>query len=79
MTDLQDDRQPVLCCLAIPADMSLADFCSWVEAFLPTIRSMRVLRREARKRTVCMVLIRFQDQAHADLFYEEFNMKPVSA
>jgi BRCA1-associated protein len=55
---LQSGRTPLLCCLAIPGDMSVADFCVFCGAYLPAIRSMRVLRREARQRVVCMVLIR---------------------
>ncbi len=67
----------MLCCLAIPADMSLADFCVWCGAYLDSIRSMRVLRREARQRTVCMVLMAFGDQQQADSFYADYNLKPV--
>lgn len=72
------ERQPLLCCLAIPADMSLADFCRWCGAYLPAVRSMRVCRREARSRVVCMVLLRFHSQQAADHFFEDFNLKPVS-
>lgn len=67
----------MLCCLAIPADMSVAEFCTFCGAYLPTIRSLRVLRREARQRVVCMVLIRFGTQQQADDFYRDFNCKPV--
>ena len=68
----------MVCCLAIPADMSVADFCNFCGAYLDSIRSMRVLRREARLQVVCMVLIRFSSQEAADDFYHNFNLKPVS-
>lgn len=48
----QEGRHPMLCCLAIPADMSVAEFCTFCGAYLSAIRSMRVLRREARQRIV---------------------------
>lgn len=69
----------MLCCLAIPADMSLADFCLWCGAYLDTIKSMRVLRREATRKVVCMVIIHFTSQEHADNYYADFNLKPVRA
>lgn len=73
----QEGRSPTLCCLAIPADMSMADFCNFCGAYLGAIRSMRVLRREARQQVVCMVLIRFGDQQQADDFYRHFNLRAV--
>jgi len=73
----QEGRSPTICCLAIPADMSMADFCNFCGAYLEAIRSMRVLRREARSQVVCMVLIRFGSQQQADEFYQHFNQKPV--
>eukprot|EP00983_Pelagomonas_calceolata_P100335 1158555-Pelagomonas_calceolata.AAC.6 len=72
----QEGRGPTICCLAIPADMSMADFCNFCGAYLEAIRSMRVLRREARSQVVCMVLIRFATQQLADDFYKHFNQKP---
>lgn len=74
---LQAARTPNLCCLAIPADMSVAEFCTFCGAFLPIMRSLRVLRREARQRVVCMVLCRFASQEDADDFYHNLNGKPV--
>lgn len=67
----------MLCCLAIPGDMSVAEFCTFCGAYLVHIREMRVLRREASTRVVCMVLVRFDAAEHAQSFFEDFNNKPV--
>lgn len=68
-----------LCCLAIPGDMSVAEFCTFCGAYLTHIREMRVLRREAVARTVCMVLVRFDTPEHAQSFYDDLNNKPVGS
>ena len=66
-----------LCCLAIPADMSVAEFCTFCGAYLSCIREMRVLRREAvSRRVVCMVLVRFDNAASASSFLLDCNNKP---
>lgn len=66
-----------LCCLAIPADMSVAEFCTFCGAYLATIREMRVLRREAMsKKHVCMVLIKFDSSRTASAFLLDNNNKP---
>lgn len=66
-----------LCCLAIPADMSVAEFCTFCGAYLERIREMRVLRREGGKRAVCMVLVRFDGADSATSFFDDTNNKPV--
>lgn len=68
----------LLCCLAIPADMSVASFCEFTGAYLAHIRNVRVLRREAVSQSVCMVTMEFHDQKTADDFYNDFNGKPFS-
>ncbi|GLC33564.1 hypothetical protein PLESTM_000085000 [Pleodorina starrii] len=35
-----------LCCLALPSDMTIADFCTFLGAHLVRLRRMRVLRRQ---------------------------------
>lgn len=37
-----DDVSQTLCCLAIPADMSVAHFCTFIGAYLGEVRSMQV-------------------------------------
>ena len=54
--------------------MSVAEFCQFCGAYLPFIREMRVLRREAgSKRIVCMVLIHFDSPTSASSFYLDSN------
>lgn len=73
---LQVGRGKRLCVHALPADMGVADFCSFVGAYLPSIREMRLVRREGG-RTSCMVLLTFSNPATTDDFYSNFNNKPV--
>ncbi len=73
---VQDGRGERLCVLALPADMGVAEFCSFVGAYLPQIKEMRLVRRE-EGRTACMVLLRFMTKANTDEFYLHFNNKPV--
>lgn len=63
--------------LAIPADMGIADFCKFVGAFLPRIRTMRVVRKDG-KQSVCLIILQCTDQDIADEFYLEYNGRPVS-
>ncbi|GAX80832.1 hypothetical protein CEUSTIGMA_g8267.t1 [Chlamydomonas eustigma] len=67
-----------LCCLAIPADMSVAEFCTFCGAYLTHMREMRVLRREGgkNKKGVCMVLVHFNGPEHAQSFLQDCNNKP---
>jgi hypothetical protein len=39
---LQAEVSQTLCCLAIPADMSVANFCTFIGAYLGEVRSMQV-------------------------------------
>lgn len=41
---LQAEVSQTLCCLAIPADMSVANFCTFIGAYLGEVRSMQVRR-----------------------------------
>ena len=77
MCDLQTDRSERLCVLAMPLDMGVAEFCSFVGAYLPKLREMRVVRREDGK-TVCLILLRFDSLETADSFFQDFDDKPVS-
>lgn len=74
---MQDSRGLQLCCLALPGDMSVAEYCTFCGAYLEHIREMRVLRRESSQRALCMVLIRFDCQDNADGFFVANNGKPV--
>ncbi|CAL8470200.1 g9742 [Coccomyxa elongata] len=75
---LPDGRGDRLCVLALPADMGVAEFCSFVGAYLPQIKEMRLVRRE-EGRTACMVLLRFMSKTNTDEFYLHFNNKPFSS
>lgn len=63
--------------LAMPLDMGVAEFCSFVGAYLPKLREMRVVRREDGK-SVCLILLRFDSLETADSFFHDFHDKPVS-
>ena len=63
--------------LAMPLDMGVADFCSFVGAYLPKLREMRVVRREDGK-SVCLILLHFDSLETADSFFHDFHDKPVS-
>ncbi len=73
---MQVGRGDRLCVLALPSDMGVAEFCSYVGAYLPQIKDMRLVRREGG-RAACMVLLRFISVATTDEFYLNFNNKPV--
>lgn len=64
--------------LAMPLDMGVAEFCSFVGAYLPKLREMRVVRRENGK-SVCLILLRFDSLETADSFFQDFHDKPVSS
>ncbi|GBF98211.1 hypothetical protein Rsub_10711 [Raphidocelis subcapitata] len=72
-------RSTTLCCLAIPADMPVAGFCSFVGAYMRHVKRMRVLRREGAGQSVCMVLLTFDQQEQADGFLHDFNGQPFSS
>lgn len=75
---MQAGRENRLCVHALPADIGVADFCSFVGAYLPSIREMRLVRREGG-RTSCMVLLTFSSVATTDDFFLNFNNRPVRA
>ena len=61
----------------MPLDMGMAEFCSFVGAYLPKLREMRIVRREDGK-SVCLILLRFDSLETADSFFHNFHDKPVS-
>lgn len=61
----------------MPLDMGVAEFCSFVGAYLPKLREMRVVRREDGK-SVCLILLRFESLEIADSFFCDYHDKPVS-
>jgi hypothetical protein len=74
----QADRSATLCCLSLPGDMSVANFCTFCGAYLAEMSEMRVLRREGGgQRTLQMVLLYFRSQEVADGFFDDHNGKPV--
>ena len=72
----QKARGTLLCVLAIPADMGIAEFCKFVGAFLPSIRTMRLVRKDGGQ-SVCLILLQMADQDITDEFYTEYNGRPV--
>lgn len=74
---VQADRSERLCVLAMPLDMGVAEFCSFVGGYLPKLRKMRVVRREDGK-SVCLILLRFENLEIADSFFHDYHDKPVS-
>ncbi len=74
---MQLDRSERLCILAMPLDMGVAEFCSFVGGYLPKLREMRVVRREDGK-SVCLILLRFETLEIADSFFHDYHDKPVS-
>ncbi|WIA10155.1 hypothetical protein OEZ85_010359 [Tetradesmus obliquus] len=73
------DGSTTVCCLAIPADMSVAHFCSFIGAYLSEVRAIQVLRREGVQPSVCMVLLSFAGQQQADSFHADFHGQPFSS
>ena len=73
----QAGRSEHLCVLAMPVDMGVAEFCSFVGGYLPALREMRVVRREDGK-SVCLILLRFETLETADSFYKDYHDRPVS-
>lgn len=73
----QDECSNTLCCLAMPADMSVSQFCAFCGAYLEVVREMRVLRREAASKAVSMLLMKFAEQQQAKDFLTHNNGKPV--
>ena len=73
---LQGEACTQLCVLSLPAGVGFANFCSFVAAFLPRIRELRVVRRESGRGS-CMVLLHFKDASTTNDFYMNYNDKPV--
>jgi len=75
---LPEERGVRLCVMALPEDISVAEFCQFVGAHLPKVREMRFVRREAASPVLqpAMILLRFEEQADADAFFLEYNRKP---
>ncbi|DBA77623.1 hypothetical protein WJX77_012528 [Trebouxia sp. C0004] len=75
---LPADRSERLCVLAMPLDMGVAEFCSFVGGYLPKLREMRVVRREDGN-SVCLILLRFENLEIADSFFYDHHDKPFSS
>ncbi|KAF8069519.1 BRIZ2 [Scenedesmus sp. PABB004] len=80
--DREDDgggASSTVCCLAIPADMSVAHFCTFIGAYLSEVAAIQVLRREGTQPSVCMVLLTFPSPDKAEAFHADFNGLPFSS
>ena len=60
----------------MPADLGVAEFCTFLGAYLPSVKEMRLVRREGAKHQ-CLVFLRLNSVKQAALFYKDFNGKPV--
>ena len=60
----------------MPADLGVAEFCTFLGAYLPSVKEMRLVRREGAKHQ-CLVFLRLDSVKQAALFYKDFNGKPV--
>ena len=64
--------------LSLPLDFGVADFCSFLETFLSSVREMRIVRSELSKGH-CLAFLNFDRVKEAALFYKAYNGKAVSA
>lgn len=74
---MQEEHGEKVCVLSMPVDMGVAEFCSFVGAYLSSIREMRLVRRSGGKQQ-CLIFLRFDTIKTAALFYRDYNTKPVS-
>jgi BRCA1-associated protein len=70
-------RSDIVCVLAVPARMSTAEFCNWMGGYSEMVVHMRTVRDGSPNKY--MVLMRFEDQRGADMFYAENNLKFFSS
>ena len=63
----------------MPADLGVAEFCAFLGAYLPSVKEMRLVRREGGAKHQCLVFLRFDSVKQAALFFKDFNGKPVRA
>jgi BRCA1-associated protein len=59
--------------------MSVAQFCTFIGAYLAEVSSLQVVRREGTQPSLCMVLLTFAQRQKADEFYKDFNGIPFSS
>jgi BRCA1-associated protein len=64
-------RSDMVCVMAVPANMPIADFVSFTGPCQKNITNMRIIRDSSPNRY--MVIIKYKDQAAADEFYTIFN------
>ena len=65
-----------MCVLSLPLDLSVADFCEFLGAFLKDVKQMRFMQREGA-RAPCLVVLTFAAQEPADQFFRDYRSKPV--
>ena len=65
-----------MCVLSLPLDLSVADFCEFLGAYLGDVQQMRFMQREGA-RAPCLVVLTFAAQGPADQFFRDYNSKPV--
>ncbi|KAK9488976.1 BRCA1-associated protein 2-domain-containing protein [Lipomyces starkeyi] len=72
--DVENSETPVLAILAVPGYMTASDLLGFVgKDCRDTISHFRMLRSSAPNRY--MVLMRFREKLHADIFYRDYNCK----
>lgn len=65
-----------LCVLALPLDLSVSDFCTFLGGYSQQVRHLRFLRQNGAQ-AACLALLTFKSQESADEFFNTFNSKPV--
>jgi BRCA1-associated protein 2 len=75
----EDGPQPdQVCVLAVPGDMSFAEFSKFLGSYTEQVASMRLVRRDDKAKSVCMALLQFRSGPNAADFVGEYNGRPFS-
>ena len=70
-------RSDQLCILEVPAYVTVAEFCSFLGPYLPSVRHMRLVRNDARPGTYA-ALLHFRELDMADGFFADYEGRPFS-
>lgn len=69
-------RSSMLCILGVPAKCTCQDLQRYIAPARDTILHIKIIRDSVPNQY--MVLLRFQDQVSADIFYQEYDGKPFN-
>jgi len=70
-------RSEMICILGVPSKCTCRELQSYIAPAKDTIRHIKIIR-DSIPNNQYMVLIRFQDQISADMFYQEYEGKPFN-